>query len=129
MVGMAGQNRAGAIKLFEQHDAHELMRPGRGAERKGYVGALPQARSEAIGAAKDETDRRAVFIPPLAKQSRKAGAIERLTMLVQDNDDASFGKDIGDGDRFLDAPPLGVLRATFPNFDDLEITQSACASD
>ena len=28
MIGVAGENGAGAIKLFEQHDAHQLVRPG-----------------------------------------------------------------------------------------------------
>ena len=32
MIGMAGENSAGAVELLQQHDAHELVRPGQGAE-------------------------------------------------------------------------------------------------
>ena len=40
MIGMAGQDGDGAVELLEQHDAHELMRPRRGAEGDGKTRLL-----------------------------------------------------------------------------------------
>jgi hypothetical protein len=40
MVRMPGQDGGGAIELFEQHDAHQLMRPGGSPKRERQVGAL-----------------------------------------------------------------------------------------
>ena len=40
VVGVSGEDRDGAVELLEQHDAHELMRPGGGAEREPELGAL-----------------------------------------------------------------------------------------
>ena len=49
--------------------------------------------------------------------------------LVENDDDGPFGNDIGDRDRFFGAPPLGILRAAFANFDDFDVTQAEAASD
>src|SRR4029077_128935 len=39
MIGMAGENSCGAIKLFQQHDADELMWPSRQTKGKNVLGA------------------------------------------------------------------------------------------
>ena len=48
MVGMTGKDRCGAIELFGEHDAHQLMRPGERAEGKDKGGCLMQGRVMAI---------------------------------------------------------------------------------
>src|SRR4051812_40854580 len=40
VVRMALQDGRGAIDLLGQHDAHEHVRPGHGAERQHQIGAL-----------------------------------------------------------------------------------------
>ena len=124
MIGVAGKNSAGTIELFEQHDAHELMRPGRRTEGESKPGALAQAGSKAVGAADDEADARAVLGAPLAQQCRERRTVEIFAALVENDDKRSFGDDVGERDRLLDAPPLGVVRATLPDFDDFKIAQA-----
>ena len=72
---MAGENCAGTVKLFEQHYAHQLMRPGRLSEGEPDFGPLDQARREAVGAADDKAYRRTILRPPLAQQAGKRGAV------------------------------------------------------
>ena len=121
MVGVAGKDGAGAVELLEQHDAHQLMRPGRRCRRR----ACSLARSIRLGARPSA--------PPMMKQpparssarhSRSrpasAGAVEIFAALVENDDHGAIGDDVGDRDRFLDPPPLGVLRAAFADFDDFD---------
>ena len=129
MIGVPGENGAGAIKLFQHHHAHELMRPGRRPEGELELGAFAQALRKPIGAADDETSRWTVFAAPLLQQGRERCAVEILASLVEDRDYRAFGNDIGDGDRFLGAPPLDILSATFADFDDLDFTKPEAAPD
>ena len=76
MVRMTGKYRGGAVDLLEQHDPHQLMRPGRLAEGDPQLGALDQAWSEPVGAADDEAYRRAILRPPLAQEAGERRAIE-----------------------------------------------------
>jgi hypothetical protein len=39
MIGVAGEDRPGAIKLFQQHDADELMGPSRRTKGQNVLGA------------------------------------------------------------------------------------------
>ena len=87
MIGMAGENCAGAVKLLEQHDPHQLMRPGRLAEGEPDLGALDQAWRQAVGAADDEAHRRAVLGTPLAQQAGKRRAVEAFAALIENDDD------------------------------------------
>jgi hypothetical protein len=50
-------------------------------------------------------------------------------MLVENGDDRAFGNDIGDGDRFFGAPPLGVLGSALADFDDLDLAKTETAPD
>ena len=61
-----------------------------------------------IGAADDETDRRTVLGPPLPQLGRQRRAVERAAALVEHDHDCPLRNDIGDGDGFFDASPLGV---------------------
>src|SRR5579872_7546422 len=59
VIRMAGKDCAGAVKLFEQHDADELVRPGGLAEGEPQLAALDQRRRQTVGAADDEARSRA----------------------------------------------------------------------
>jgi hypothetical protein len=128
MIGMAGENCAGTVKLFEQHDPHQLMRPRRLAESQPDFGALDQARREAVGAADDKAYGRTILRPPLAQQAGKRWAVEAFAPLIEDDDDRSIRDDISQRDRFLDAPPLDVLRPAFADFDNFDVAQAERAS-
>jgi len=121
---MPGENGAGAIELFQQHDAHELMRPSGGSEREPELGACGQARRESVGTADDKAHGRTVFRAPFAQQRRQHRAIEALTALVENDDNRAVGNDIGERDRFLDAATLGILGATFAYLDDFDVAQA-----
>ena len=68
MIRVTGEDRTGAIKLFEQHDAGELMRPCHLSEGELVIGAPIKALCKSIGAANDEANCWAIFGAPLAQQ-------------------------------------------------------------
>ena len=86
VVGVSGQDSAGAIKLFQQHDAHQLVRPGGLAEGKLELGALVQARRQPVGAADQKAHRRTVLGAPFAQLRGERRAVEVLALFVQDDD-------------------------------------------
>ena len=108
--------------------AYQLMRPSGGSEGKPELSPLLQALGQSIGAADDEADRRPVLGAPRLQHSRQARAVEVVAALVQDNDNRPVGNDIGDGDRFFDAPPFGVLGAAFADFNNLNVADAECAT-
>ena len=128
MIGVTGENCAGTVKLLKEHDPHELMRPRRLAESQPDFGALDQARRQAVSAADDKACGRPILRPPLAQQAGKRRAVEAFAALVEHDDDRSIGDDIGQRDRFLDAPTLDVLRPAFTDFDDFDAAQAERAS-
>src|SRR5688500_4323286 len=48
MIGMAGQDRRRPINLLHQHDPHQLMGPGRRAEREHSLHLAPQFRRKSV---------------------------------------------------------------------------------
>ena len=125
---MAGQDRRGAIDLLKQHHAHQLMRPGRGAEGDLNFGALAQTWRDPIRAADDETSRRTVFRPPIVQQAGETCAVDIVAAFIHERDRRSFRNDVGDGDRFFGAPPFGVLRAALTDFDNLDVAKAKAAA-
>ncbi len=121
---MPSENRGGAIELFEQHDAHELMRPSGGSEREPELGARGEARRESIGTADDKAHGRTVFRAPFAQQRGQHRTIEALTALVENDDNRPVGNNIGEPNRFLDTAALGILGATFAYLDDFDVAQA-----
>jgi hypothetical protein len=121
MIGVARENGAGAVELFEQHDAYQLVRPRGGAESEPDLGAIEEAGRNAISASNDEAHSRTVFGSPLAQQACERRAVEALATLVENNDDCSIGYDIGERDRLLDTPAFGILRAAFANLNDFDV--------
>src|SRR5580692_260210 len=105
------------------------MWPGCGPEGQRKAGALAQSRRQAVGAADNEAGCGPVLGAPFAKPGGKRCAVDAGSMLIENDDDRTFGNDVGDGDRFFNAPALGVLRPAFANFDDLDLAQSKCAPD
>jgi hypothetical protein len=51
MIGVAGKDRGGAIKLLGEKNAHNLVRPGHSAEREA---AVKKAFTQSIRAANQE---------------------------------------------------------------------------
>src|SRR5581483_11115982 len=48
MVGMSGQDCGDAVELLHEHDAHQLVRPGRRAEGELQVGLVGEAGGEPV---------------------------------------------------------------------------------
>src|ERR1700733_14244361 len=124
VVGVPGEDGAGAVELLEQHDAHELMRPGCCTECEPECGAWRKARREAVGAADNEGSCRAVIRPPALQLRGETGAVEIFAALIENDDHPLLGEDVGERDRFLGTAPLGVMRAALANFDDLDRAQA-----
>lgn len=129
MIGMAGENSAGAVELLQQHDANEVVRPSRRAEGKHAGSASVQGLGEPVGAANDKTRRRMVLRPPLAQHIGEACAVEVVASFIENGDDRLFGNDVCDRNRFLAPAPLRIARATFADFNDLNFAKPEGPSD
>ena len=79
MIGVAGKDGAGAIKLFKQHDAHQLMRPGGGAKGEPELGPFARlgARPSAPPMIKHTAARSSAR--HFAQQRRQAPRLSRLS--------------------------------------------------
>src|ERR1700691_6574265 len=111
MIGVAGQDGPGTVKLLQHHEAPERRRPGGRAEGEPQFGALAQALRKPVGAADDEACGRPFFLAPFAQYGREYRAVDVISALVEDRDDGAFWNDVGDRDRFLGTPALGIVRA------------------
>jgi hypothetical protein len=64
---VAGEDLLRAVELFEQHAAHQQMRPGHRTQRQHRVGALDDRTAEPLGAADREGERRGTLVAPRRK--------------------------------------------------------------
>src|SRR5690348_14595160 len=117
MIGMSAQNRHRPIKLLEQHNSYQLVRPCRGAERERKIRVFAHVRIEPVGTADDEADSRASGISPTAEAARKGLAAQRLPAAVEDDDDRVLRHRSFQG-RTFHAPSLG--RPSRPALVDLD---------
>jgi hypothetical protein len=67
VIRVAGENLLGAVKLLQQHAAHQQMRPSHRAERQHRIGAGDKLPIEAVGATDRESEHGATLIAPLAE--------------------------------------------------------------
>ena len=74
MVGMAREDRGGAIQLLGEEHAHEAVRPGHTPERQDQLGALEQSGIEAVGAADQKRKLAAAVLLPGADLGRERTA-------------------------------------------------------
>ncbi len=128
MVGVAAEDGDGPIELFQQHDSHQLVGPGRGAERHRGGRLLAQAGREPVGGSDDEHDRGSILRPPSLQLAGEGRAGHVLSALVHDDGHGALGNDIGDGDRFFEPAPLGIARAALSDLDDVEGVQAGSAA-
>ena len=56
VIGTAGQDRRGPVKLFGQHHAGQHVRPDHGSEGQNEIGPVAQGGVQPVGAA-DQADR------------------------------------------------------------------------
>ena len=63
---MARENGRRAIELLAQHDAHQLVRPGRRAERQHQIGLVANRLVVPVGAANGDHERLATAVAQLA---------------------------------------------------------------
>ena len=82
--------RDGAVELLQQHDAHQLVRPGGAPKASRRVGLLAQARREAVGAADDEDHRRPPVVAPAPEAFGERRAVEAFAALVEHHGDRAF---------------------------------------
>jgi hypothetical protein len=73
------------VQLFEQHAAHEQMRPGHRPQRERRVGALDDGAPETVGAADREGDGDVAGIAPARQAVRQFDAAPRRAALVEGN--------------------------------------------
>src|SRR5260370_42369605 len=83
MRRVAGQNGRGAVNLFQKHDAYDLMRPGRGAERKLELRLAPQIGRKSVRAADQEKSIRDRLIAPAPKMPGKRRAVDAVPTLIE----------------------------------------------
>src|SRR5689334_22297328 len=121
MIGMARQDRAGAIELLKQHDTHKLMRPGRGTKSQHASRPSAQALGDAVGAADHEAHGGSVFLTAFFQQVGQPSAIDVLAALIKHNNDSAVGENISNRNRLFGAPPLRIARPAFADLDNLDL--------
>ena len=62
MVGVAGEDRAGAIELFGEQHPHHPARPGHRTERKDHLGLREHARRETVRPTDQKDDLRPALV-------------------------------------------------------------------
>ena len=67
MIGVSGEDLLGAVELFQQHPAHQQMRPGHRAERQHPVGARDELSIEPLGPTDRKGERRGALVAPLTE--------------------------------------------------------------
>ncbi|EGE58302.1 hypothetical protein RHECNPAF_33400106 [Rhizobium etli CNPAF512] len=92
VVGMAGQDGDGAIELFCDQRADELVRPGHFAQAECSVGTIVERGIEAVGAADRDHQIAFALVAIGAEQICESFAVERLAAFIEKNEDAAFGK-------------------------------------
>jgi len=90
MIRVAGQNGRGPVNLFQKHDAYDLMRPGRGAERKPELGLAPQIGRKSVRAADQEKSVRDRLIAPAPKMPGKPRAVDAVPAFIERHQDGFF---------------------------------------
>src|ERR1700720_418773 len=129
MVRVAGENRSGAIELLEQHDADELMRPGRRAKGQDVPGAPAQALRNAVGPADHKTQGGAVLLPAFFEQCGQSWAVDILAGGIENNNHGAIGEDVGDCNRFFRTASLRLARAALADFNALDLAQPERAAE
>jgi hypothetical protein len=84
MIRVAGEDLLRAVELFQQHAAHQQMRPSHRAQRQHRVGALDNRAAEPLGAADREGECCGTLVTPrrepfgeLAARPARPALIER----------------------------------------------------
>ena len=83
MIGVAGEDLLGAVKLFQQQAAHHEMRPSHRAERKNRVGTLDNRWTEPVGAADGEGECRRAAVAPGGEPVGELAARPELPAFVE----------------------------------------------
>src|SRR5215831_12946414 len=117
---MPCQDGRGPVKLFQEHDTHHLMRPGRGPERDPETFHAAQIGRKSVRAADDEDYAGNRLIAPAPETIRQTDTVDILAVLVERDKDG-FLRDCGrNGGTFLRHPRGGVARAAFRDLDNLK---------
>src|SRR5262249_37765893 len=85
-------------------------------------------RCEAIGATDDECDRGPVLGAPALEVAGEWRTAETFAVLVEDRDGGALGQHIGDGDRFFEPAPVGVVGAAFADLDHIDGLETDAAT-
>src|SRR5262245_13369012 len=123
VVGMAGHQGHGAVELFHEHDANQLVRPGGGAKGQAEVGVLAQVVGNTVRAADEEYGGGPGVVAPAPQGVGKAGRAEVLAALVEQDRDGSVGNELRQGDRFLGFAAVGLAGAAFRDLNQLDLLE------
>jgi hypothetical protein len=96
VVGMAGENRAGAVDLLEGNNQGEFVLEGEEAEGPEEVGLIEEALVMSIGTA-DDDGRGAGGLLPFVEFRGELAAGELWSVLVEDDAEMAFaaGEEVG----------------------------------
>ena len=115
MIGMARQNRYGAVNLLRRHDAHELMRPSHGTKSQNLMRLCPQGRIKPIGPTNGQNESGRPAITHTANVLRKGFTANAFATLIQKNKPRTRRNERANGARFF---RLAVFRPACPTFFD-----------
>src|SRR5437588_12835985 len=116
MIWMSRQNGRGAIDLFNQKHADQLMRQRQCTESDQTIGALAYALVKAVGPADRKSQRGCTGIPNFGDLAGKIFAGETGAFFVERPKRTAFRQQRRDAQRFIDFAISGPARAAFSGF-------------
>ena len=103
---MAGPEGVGAVELFQNDDCGQFVLEGEGAEGPKPVGAAAKCFRVSVGSANEKSDPLDRPVLPLGPFLRQFSARWRLTLLIENDPEASGGSFEETGAFFLAAAGL-----------------------
>src|SRR5882672_4997097 len=117
-VGAAGEDGEGAVELFGEHDASELVGESHRAERKFLVGAPAESFWEAVGVAAEKDQFAGAAVAQLTEPNCEGVRIEIFSGSVE--------KDHGGGAVSVEFLQGGIAVADFGDFQRTRAADALC---
>ena len=100
---MSGEDGGRPIDLLQQHDTHQLVRPGRRSEGEPETGLVGEGGGQTVRAADDEDGCRRSGIAPSSDLAGETFSGESVAFRIEQDDNCILWNDVGQRDRFFDA--------------------------
>ena len=124
MIGVAGKDRGGAVKLFGEKNTHNLVRPGHPAEREAPVTPSESAGSKTVRPAYQENSPRDRGGRILGEARGKGVAVDQISARIEGDDPIAIAQSREHGGLFGGNTVLWAGGARFSHLFDRKAAQA-----